>query len=190
MQFLEKIKVKSTLGIRVYPAILKSVFTLIISLILFNFVCCSGCPYSFTGASVPPHLKTIAIPFADDRSGSGEATLRDLLSQKLTQKFIDDNNLRISDKSNADAVLECVITGFNDAPAVVTSGETVATRRITITVQVSYKDLVKRKTIYEKSFSNYGDYATDKGVDDRTNAISNAIDKISDDILLDTVSGW
>ena len=29
----------------------------------------AGCAYSFTGASVPAHLKTIAIPLVDDQSG-------------------------------------------------------------------------------------------------------------------------
>jgi hypothetical protein len=187
MQFFNTMRFTS---IRQNTLVFKVAFTLIISYILLNFVSCSGCPYSFTGASVPPHLKTIAIPYADDRSGAGEPSLRDLLTQMLTQKFINDNNLKITDRSSADAVLECIITGFNDAPAIVSSGENVTTRRITITVQVSYKDLVKRKTIYEKQFSNYGDYDPSKGFDDRNNAISTAIDKISDDILLDTVSGW
>jgi hypothetical protein len=157
---------------------------------LFNFNGCFGCPYSFTGASVPPHLKTIAIPFADDRSGFGEPGLREMLTDKLTQKFIEDNNLSISERTNADAILECVITGINDAPAVVTSGETVASRRISISVQVIYKDLVKRITIYEKQFSNYGDYDSAAGINERTKGIEEAINKISEDILLDTVSGW
>jgi hypothetical protein len=158
--------------------------------ILVNFNGCFGCPYSFTGASVPPHLKTIAIPFADDRSGFGEPGLREMLTDKLTQKFIEDNNLSISERINADALLECVITGINDAPAVVTSGESVASRRISINVQVTYKDLIKRITIYEKQFSNYGDYSSSGGITERTKGIEAALEKISEDILLDTVSGW
>ncbi len=180
--FFHKIKEK-----RLPPLINKLLMFLLISAILLNFECCSGCPYSFTGASVPSHLKTIAIPFADDRSGSGEPTLRNLLTEKLTSKFIEDNSFQLTDKSNADAVLECIVTGINDAPAIVTSGENVQTRRITITVQVVYRDLVQRKTIFEKTFSNYGDYSLQG---ERGKGIETAIDRISDDILLDTVSGW
>lgn len=157
---------------------------------LFNFGGCFGCPYSFTGASVPPHLKTISIPFAEDRSGHGEPGIREMLTEQLTRKFIEDNNLSITDRSNADAILECIVTGLNDAPAIVTSGEAVASRRITLTVQVIYKDLVKRVTVFEKQFSNYGDYSSSGGVIERAKAIETAINLISDDILLDTVSGW
>jgi hypothetical protein len=170
-----------------------SAVTLTCSLLLFisvsisNFDCCF---YSFTGASVPPHLKTIAIPVADDRSGSGEPGLRELLTDQLTQKFIDDNTLQVTEKTTADAILECTITSLPDAPAVVAAGETVETRRVTLTVNVIYRDLVQRKIIYNKSFSNYGDYPSAEIVTARRGAIETAVDRITEDILLDTVSGW
>ena len=164
------------------------IIPLFITLGLINFVGC--CVYSFSGASVPTHIKSIAIPPTLDRSGSGEPGLGEMFSSKLTQKFVDDNTLQIANKSNADATLSCIISSLNDAPSVVAAGENVTTRRITITVQVTYKDMVKRKTVYEKSFSGYGDYASNGGISERRTAIESAIDNITNDILLDTVSGW
>lgn len=41
-------------------------------ILVFITITLAGCAYSFTGSSVPNHLKTIAIPFAIDRSGSGK----------------------------------------------------------------------------------------------------------------------
>jgi hypothetical protein len=171
-----------------FRSFLKPLVLLFIIGILSNFTGCFGCPYSFSGASVAPHLKSVAIPFAEDRSGSAEPRLRELLTEKLTQKFIDDNNLQIAEKSSADALLQCVIVSLSDVPAIVSAGENVASRRITITVQVTFKDLVQRRTVFEKQFSNYGDYSG--GISERNSGIEDAINKISDDILLDTVSGW
>jgi len=170
-----------------------SVITLTCSLLLFISVSMSNlscCFYSFTGASVPQHLKTIAIPVADDRSGSAEPGLRELLTDQLTQKFIDDNTLQVSERTTADAILENTITSLTDAPAVVAAGENVETRRVTLTVNVIYRDLVQRKIIYNKSFSNYGDYPSGGGITERRSAIETAVDRITEDILLDTVSGW
>ncbi len=164
------------------------VILLFIIFTVINFGGC--CVYSFTGASVPNYLKTIWIPPALDRSGSAEPNLSDIFTNKLTQKFIDDNTLRVANKSNADASLDCVITSLTDAPVVVAAGENVTSRRITISVQVTYRDLVKKKTVYEKSFSNYGDYLSGGSITLRRNAIEKAIDNITDDILLETVSGW
>jgi hypothetical protein len=158
---------------------------------LVNFTSC--CSYSFTGASVPTHLKTISIPVADDRSGAGVPGLRELFTTMLTQKFIDDNTLRVSDRVNANASLDCTISSYSDAPAVVSGNNTVTTvtsRRVTIGIQVIYKDLVKRKTIFEQTFSNYGDYAGDGGITQKNAAINSAVDKITEDILLAAVSGW
>ncbi len=161
---------------------------LFVGLIAINFTSC--CAYSFTGASVPEHLKTIAIPIADDRSGSGEAGLRENLTQKLIQKFIDDNTLQVSERTTANALLECSIVSLSDAPAIVSAGENITSRRITVGVKVIYRDLVKRTTVFEKTFSNYSDYLSSEPVQGRKSAIETAIDLISEDILLDTVSGW
>ena len=163
------------------------IFLFIIAVVI-SFTGC--CVYSFTGASVPQHLKTIAIPIAEDRSGSGEPGLKELLTDELIQKFINDNTLQVTEKVNADAMLECVILPLSDAPAVVSAGENVQARRITINVQVTYRDLVKRKTIFDKKFSNYGDYPSGGSISQRREAIQAAIDLITEDILLDTVSGW
>jgi hypothetical protein len=168
--------------------LLISISLLFINSIILNLIGC--CVYSFTGAAVPEHLQTIALPISDDRSGAGEPGLRELLTERLTQKFIEDNTLQVTERTAADAILECTITSLNDAPAIVTAGESIASRRVTITVQVVYRDLVKRKTIYEKSFSGYGDYTSAGNISERQEAIEKAVDNITEDILLDTVSGW
>jgi hypothetical protein len=161
---------------------------LFVVLFAINFTAC--CAYSFTGASVPDHLKTIAIPIADDRSGSGEPGLREDLTQTLIEKFINDNTLQVSERTSANALLECSIVSLNDAPAIVSAGEDITSRRITIGVRVIYRDLVKRLTVFEKTFSNYSDYPANDPINGRQTAIEAAIELISEDILLDTVSGW
>jgi hypothetical protein len=154
---------------------------------LVNFGCCA---YSFTGASVPAHLQTIAIPVAEDRSGSSIAGLREQLTEELIRKFIDDNSLQVTERTTANATLECVVTSVSDAPSIVSAGEQITLRRITITVKVTYKDLVQRTTIFDKNFSNYGDYEPAEITSGREDAITEAVDKISEDILLAVVSGW
>lgn len=160
---------------------------LFVTIGLITFGCCT---YSFTGASVPEHLKTIAIPVAEDRSPAAIPGLRESLTDDLIRKFIDDNSLQVTERTTANASLECIITSVTDAPAIVSAGEEISSRRLTITVKVSYKDLVQRKTIFEKDFTNYGDYTPADVTNNRDNAIQTAIDKISEDILLAVVSGW
>ncbi len=163
-----------------------------IIILFFISVLLYGCSYSFTGSSVPSHLKSIAIPFCIDRSGSGEPNMADDFTSTLIDHFISDNSLAVTEKSKADAMLDCTIISISDAPTVIQGGETVSTRRITIKAKAVYKDFVMKKTIFEKSFSNEGDYSTTEGdiTTNRTDAIQTAIDRITEDILLAVVSDW
>lgn len=153
----------------------------------------AGC-YSFTGASVPTHLKTVAIPLVDDQSGFGEAGLREKLTRVMTDLFISDNSLEVADRSTADSILEGVIVSVRDDILAVGAGaqgtEQVNKRRITMSVKVVYNDMKLRKKIYDKTFTNYGDYDSGGGFAQRTVGLDEAMRKISEDILLETVSGW
>jgi hypothetical protein len=160
------------------------------SFFLLYFAFCAGCAYSFKGGSVPAHLKTVAIPLAQDQSGYGDPTLRDQLTQQLVQRFTNDNTLQIADRGTADSILEGVVTDVKDAPAVVQAGEQVSARRITMTVHVTFQDLKLRKKMWEKDFTNWGDYPSGGGLTQRNQGVNEAVRKITEDILNETVAGW
>jgi len=165
-----------------------SIMLLLIAVLMINLTSC--CTYSFTGSSVPGHLKTVAIPIAQDRSGAGIPGLRELLTQEIIRQFIDDNSLQVTERTQADALLECTIVSYSDAPSILGAGENVEQRRVTVRVQVIYKDLVKRVTVFDNNFTNYGDYKPGTVENERVQASEIAIEKISEDILLAVVSGW
>lgn len=163
-----------------------------IVLLILITIAVYGCTYSFTGASVPPHLKTIAIPIFNDRSGSGEPDLSNKFTNQLIQKFINDNTLQVTDRMNSDCILEGTVISFTDAPTVISGNEKITVQRITITVHAVYKDLIKHQNIFERNFSYYSDYKIDTGdiISLRRKAIDETIDKITEDILLGVVSNW
>jgi len=149
-----------------------------------------GCVYSFTGASVPAHLKTVAIPLVDDQSGFGEPRLREKFTNDLIQLFTADNSLEVADRGAADSIIEGAIVSIADAPAVVAQGEQVTRRRITISARFTFQDRKLRKKVWEKTFSNWGDYDSGGGLSQRQAGLQDAMRKIAEDVLLETVSGW
>jgi hypothetical protein len=169
---------------------LQSRFLLFPFSFLLTLFGCAGCPYSFTGASVPPHMKTIALPMAEDQSGYGDPTLRDQFSRELLQRFINDNTLQPADRNSADSILEGVITSVKDAPIVVEAGDQVAKRRITVTVHMTFQDVKLRKKVWEKDFTQWGDYPSGGGLTQRNAGIAEAVRKLTEDILNETVAGW
>jgi lipopolysaccharide assembly LptE-like protein len=150
-----------------------------------------SCTYSFKGASPPEGIKTIYIPTFEDISGFGSPNLRDDFTLLLKNKFINDNTLEYAEKVNADGMISCTIKTVTDEPLVVTGGEQVAKRKITLTVSVDFQNLKKKKTVWKKDFSNWGEYESSAGgFTKRDEGIKVAMDKITDDILLDVTSNW
>ena len=143
------------------------------------------------GANPPEGIKTIFIPTFNDASGFGLPTLAEDLTKLLKTKFIKDNTLEYEDKTKADGMLTCVIRSVTDEALVVSGGETVSKRKITIIVNVEFQNLKKKKVIWKKDFSNWGEYdSSTGGFSKRDEGIKQAQDKITDDILLEVISNW
>lgn len=159
------------------------------ALCILGLILVSSC-YSFKGGSVPVHLKTLAVPLLDDQSGSGEPGLREKITNRLVERFRQDNSLQVVDRARADAVLEGTIVSSQDEPYVVAQGETVTKWRITLTVKASFQDMKLKKSMWEKQFSNFSLYDATAGPAARQAGFTAAIEKVTEDIVNESVSGW
>jgi hypothetical protein len=163
----------------------------VLSIICIICILCtllSGC-YSFTGGTVPEHLKTISIGFASDNSGFGNPRFRDILTQRLVERFRNDNTFVLID-AGGDARLQPVITSIADATVTVSPGEVERERKMTVSIEVEYTDAVKKKTVWKRIFSNFQVYQISQGQQARESAVEAAIGQLCEDILLGVVSGW
>lgn len=152
----------------------------------------SAC-YSFTGGSIPEHLKTLSIGTIEDNSGYGNPTYRDFMAAELFEKFRDDNSFDIVE-SNGDARLQVSISSIRDQTIGVESGtsavELESERKIVITCEAEYFDAVEKKSVWKKSFPNYGIYDVANSSTERDAAVQKALEQTAEDILLAVVSGW
>lgn len=151
----------------------------------------SSCNYSFKGASPPDGIKTIFIPTVRDESGFGLPTLAEDMTTLLKNKFINDNTLEYAEKTEADGMIECVVRSVTDEALVVTGNEQVSRRKVTVVASVEFYNLKKQKSIWKKDFSNWGEYdSSTGGFSKRDEGVRTAIDKITEDILIDVISNW
>lgn len=149
----------------------------------------SSC-YSFTGASLPPHIKTIAIPLADDISGFGQADVRQRITELLTEKFTQDGSLQLTNRSRADAIVEATIRSITDENVGVQQGEQLTTKRVTIFVDVVYRDQKKQKDFWQRPFTAKGEYPIEQMQTGLRNALQIAEEQLAEDILLAVISNW
>jgi len=162
------------------------VLLFIVTSLLFSAFACGH--YSFSG-SMASHIKSIAIPLFEDRTA--EFGIKEELSDALIAEFTRDNTLKIADRRNADSILEGVIRQIRDQAGAYDSEETVQELKVYLTVDVRYFDATKKKVVWEDRLTQWGAFDPNlSGTDAREAAITEAIEKLTTEILNRTVSGW
>lgn len=147
--------------------------------------------YSFSGSSLPAHLKTVAIPNIDNKTV--EFGVPEDLRDALIAMFTQDNSLKVVDSRSADSIIEGTIVNIRDQAGAYNQQETVKEIRVYVVVQAKFEDLKKNKVMWEEQITQWGTYnpdATGGEASTRQEAIAEALDKIVDDIFIKTVSGW
>ena len=99
-----------------------------------------GCGvYSFRG-SLPAHIDSIAVSNVINQTS--EFVLTDLTNELITDLFLTENVLRVTDLSNADSDLQVTINRITDTPSTFTAGESVQEWQINVSTKVIwYKGL-------------------------------------------------
>ena len=162
----------------------KIFFSLIITIFLLQLECGF---YSFSG-SLAPHLKTVAVPLFENRTA--EFGLSEELTDTVIDEFNQDNTLKIADRNSADILINGTIVRVDDRAGAYTQNEVVQDLKIYLTVNIKCLDQVKRTILWEERLTQWGTYDLAGGADARLDGISEAIDKVSEEILNKTVSGW
>lgn len=144
-----------------------------------------GC-YSFSGTTLPPHLRTIRIVPVLNKTL--ESALADKITRGLEEGFSSRSNLRKVNESG-DAELITVLTDYSHRPQS-TSGATVTSYRVDVLLSVRFVDRVKGDTLFKDDHvPGFGQYAVDKGETEELGQ-KLAIESLVKVILDQTVSGW
>jgi hypothetical protein len=153
----------------------------------------TGCAYySFTGASIPSHLETIAIPIAEDNTSSPFSTLSRDLTDLLTDRFVDRTSLSLNNnESNADVVLRTRIMRYTNQPTGVGGDQRASTNSVRIQVQVQYYDQVEDSTMLDQSFTGSAEYdPNEAGLSGEQQAAQVALERLGEDVFTTATSDW
>lgn len=146
--------------------------------------------YSFSGATIPGHLSTIAIPLADDNSLSTVTGLDERITSFLIDRFVGQTRLSLTtDPQEADAVLTVAIDRYQNQPTSVGGDERASLNRVNITVNVQYYDAVRDEELISRTFSSFEEYEALNPSLEGDAAIA-ALEKVADDIFTAATSNW
>lgn len=153
----------------------------------------TGCGYySFTGASIAPHLETVAIPLFENRSVGGPADMDAALTDLLVERFVRRTRLGLADEAGeASAVLSGVIEQYRNEPVAVTGEERATLSRVTVRVAVRYFDNVEERELLNTVVTQSAEYdPIAAGLDGEAEATRQALEKVADEVFTRATSGW
>ncbi len=157
-------------------------------LTLFGIFFVLSCGYYSLKGSLPPHLKTVAIPLFENRTP--EFGITETLTDAVIDEFVRDGSLKLVDRTAADVLITGTITSVNDRAGAFDQQETVADIKVYVSVSIECLDQVKRQKMWGERITQFGTYDPAEGPDGRTGAYDEAFEKISQEILNKTVSNW
>ena len=159
---------------------------------LLAAVVLAGCGvYSFSGASIPDHLRTVAVPIAEDRAGGGTPGIERLLTDALVSLFADRSRLSLEpDEDQADAVVRATIERYGVTPAAVTGDDRAALNRVSLAVRVVVRDRVEDEDLLDRSFTASEDFSPDEGLQGEADAATAALEQIARDAFTAATSDW
>lgn len=163
-----------------------------IILFVMNLLLGAHCGYySFSGSSLPPHIRTLAIPVFDNETT--EFGIPEDITDALITEFTKDNSLKIVDQRTADSMLNGTIVSIREQAGAYNVSEQVKEIKVFVSIQAKFEDLKKNQVLWEEQITQWGTYRPDdptSGNSTRQEAIQEALTKIVADIFNKTISNW
>jgi hypothetical protein len=159
---------------------------------LISLVLLSGCKmsYSFTGASIPPEVKTINIKYFPNNASLVVPTLSQQITDALRDKFTSETSLDLVN-SGGDLIMEGSITDYRTTPVAIQGDDQAALNRLTITIEVKYTNKFDDKMSFESKFSRYSDYSSSQPLTSVQDALIEEIKSmLVDDVFNKAVINW
>lgn len=151
----------------------------------------AACAYSFSGASIPERLQTVAIPLAEDRAAGGPAALGQRLTDALVERFADRSRLSLSsDEDGADAVVRATIEQYTVAPVAVTGSNLADLNRVSIAVRIVVADRIEARDLLDRTFMANEDFAPAEGPQGEAEAAERAVAQVARDAFTAATSDW
>jgi hypothetical protein len=151
----------------------------------------AGCGvYSFTGASIPPEAKTITVTYFVNTAQYVEPSLSQTITDGLRDRFLAQTSLDFISEGG-DLQLEGVITDYSTRPVAIQGDETAALNRLSVTVRVTFTNLLDPAKDFELPFTRFVDYSSSQDLSSVKDELIPVIsDALIDDIFNKAVVNW
>jgi Lipopolysaccharide-assembly len=145
--------------------------------------------YSFTGAAIEG--KTVNIHFIENNARIIAPSLSPTFTQKLRQRILNQSSLAQIDKETTDYDIAGNFTNYDISVTAIAGNETHATNRLTISVNINFKNKLNPKGDFTQTFTRFGDFSASQNLQSVESKLINDISELlADDIFNKCFVNW
>ncbi|MFN3588021.1 MAG: LptE family protein [Spirosomataceae bacterium] len=146
--------------------------------------------YSFTGTTLSSDLKSVTIQNFTMATAGGPQNLTLTFNEKLKEYYQRNTSLKLK-PTDGDLYLDGAITGYELTPVSTTASDKAALNRLTIRVEVQFRNRLDEAQNFEKEFSFYQDFPQEQSLTDAEGVlVPKIIDQLILNIFNDTAAQW
>ncbi len=146
--------------------------------------------YSFSGASIEPGTKTVNIEYFPNNAQIVAPILSQIFTEKLQDKFVNETGLELLQQEEAHLNFSGSISSYNVTPVASGGDDIAGLNRLTIAVQVKYKNTLKEEE-WSQSFSRFQDFDKNTNLKDiEDDLIDDISQQLVDDIFNKALVNW
>tara|TARA_X000000950_G_scaffold42418_1_gene47023 strand:+ start:3919 stop:4413 length:495 start_codon:yes stop_codon:yes gene_type:complete len=146
--------------------------------------------YTFSGASINADIKNIKIGYFINEAENFKANLDRDITQKLTDFIIEQTDLSVN-SNNYEIEINGKIISYDISPISISSNDFANQNRLSISVNVDFKNYINEKENYNQNFTRYVDYKSDQNLEEIESELTDQIlEEICVDIFNKTFVNW
>lgn len=146
--------------------------------------------YSLSGATIPAEAKTISVAFFENNTTLGSPSLSQKFTEKLRDQVSSQTNLSLMSR-NGDLHFEGFITDYNVAPVAIQSNDIAGLNRLTISVQVKYRNKIEASKNFEQVFTRFADYKSSENLNSvEDELVKEIFRQITEDVFNRAFNDW
>ncbi len=163
---------------------------LLLLMLPFVVVAFAGCGvYSFTGASIEG--STINIRTLDNKARNVVPSLSPALTSKIRSRILSQTGLSPANTETADYDISGSITQYNVSVTGVQNTQTASQNRLTISIQIKFKNRLDEKANFTETFTRFADFAANQTLQSVEGKLVEEIgDQLANDIFNKAFVNW
>lgn len=145
--------------------------------------------YSLSGASIAG--KNINIHVFENRARNIVPTLPAALTEKIRSRIVSQTGLASVNIDNADYDISGVISSYEVSVTSVQNTQQATQNRLTISINVNFKNRLDEKSSFEQTFTRFADYPANQTLQTiEQTLISQIATQLADDIFNKAFVNW